>query len=343
MSFEKQHLRHCLLFAFQLKKSAAEAQQMICAALGEAAVSYSTCKKWFQRFKQGNFELRDAERPGQPQKVDDEEMEQLLEADPCRTQSELAVELGVTRQAISKRLHKLGRIHKEGRWVPHQLTDANKSRRYEVAVSLLSRFKKKDFLHKILTCDEKWILYDNPKRRKSWVYPGQPSTSTAKPNIHARKLLLCIWWDQRGVVHYEFLQPGETVTAERYCQQLIRVSDALDAKRPYTGKGRRSVLLLQDNARPHTAKTTVDTITDLGWEILSHPAYSPDFAPSDFHLFRSLQHHLSDSHFTSVDEVHQSLADFINSKQPSFFRGGIRQLPDRWQKCIQHDGDYFPD
>ena len=50
---------------------------------------------------------------------------------------------------------------------------------------LLERHKKKSFLHRIVTGDEKWIHYDNPKREKSYVKPGQPAKSTAKPNIHA--------------------------------------------------------------------------------------------------------------------------------------------------------------
>jgi len=102
--------------------------------------------------------------------------------------------------------------------IPHELSEDNKNRRRDTALTLLPKVRKKDFLHKIIIGDEKCIIYDNPKHRKSLVDPGQPLISTPKPNIHAKKVLLCIWWDWEGVLYYELLQPDETITADRYQQ-----------------------------------------------------------------------------------------------------------------------------
>jgi len=51
-------------------------------------------------------------------------------------------------------------------------------------------------------------------------------------NIHGVKLMLCIWWDQLGVVYYELLQPNEIITEEYYQQQLMQLTRALKQKRP---------------------------------------------------------------------------------------------------------------
>jgi len=61
----------------------------------------------------------------------------------------------------------MGKVQKEGRWVPHEMSEDKKNRRRDTALTLLSKYRKKDFLDKIITDNEKWILYDNSKRRKS--------------------------------------------------------------------------------------------------------------------------------------------------------------------------------
>ncbi len=337
----KEHLREVLLHYFILKKNATEAQRMLVEAYGEYAPSDRTCRTWFERFRSGDFDVSDKERPGQPKKFEDEELRALLDEDSCQTEDKLAESLGVTRQAISKRLHQLGMIQKQGHWVPHKLTERDVERRFFISEQLLQRQKRKGFLHRIVTGDEKWIHYDNPKRKKSWGPPGHASTSTAKQNIHASKLMLCIWWDQLGVVYYELLQPGETVTGELYRRQLMRLSKALKEKRPQYFERHDKVILQHDNARPHVANVVKTYLETLKWEVLSHPPYSPDLAPTDYHLFRSMTHGLEDVHFSSYEEAKNWIDLWIASKDEEFFRHGIRLLPERWEKVIASDGQYF--
>jgi len=184
----KQHLREVLLLYFNQKKSAAESCRLLQETYPEHAPTERTCQLWFRRFKSGDFDIEDKERPGPKKKFEDEELEVLLDHDACQSQEELAETLGVTQGAISHRLKALGMVQKQGNWVPYELKPRDIERRLFTCEQLLQRQNRKGFLHRIVTGDEKWIHYDNPKRRKSWGKPGHASSSTAKSNFMARSL-----------------------------------------------------------------------------------------------------------------------------------------------------------
>jgi len=117
------------------------------------------------------------------------------------------------------------------------------------------------------------LLSENPKWRKSWVDSGHPSTSTSKRNIHGKKIMLCIWWDMKGVVYYELLNHNETINVTFY--QLERLNDELMQKR-LSIANKDEKWSSNDNIRPHVARTIKETLMDLEWEVLQHPAYSLD-------------------------------------------------------------------
>ncbi len=93
--------------------------------------------------------------------------------------------------------------------------------------------------------------------------------------------------------------------------------------------------------RPHIACRTLEKIEELGWERLIDPPYSPDAAPSDYHLFRSLEHSLAGKCFLKVDHVEKHLATYFASKLAEFYRRGIEKLPQKWRKTIDPNRDYF--
>ncbi|GBP68000.1 Mariner Mos1 transposase [Eumeta japonica] len=94
----KRHLRELLIYFFNLKKSAAEAYRLIIEAHNEAALSERTCRKWFHKVKNGDFDVEDKDRSGRPKFYEDAELKELLAEDSSQTQKKLAYTLEVTQQ-----------------------------------------------------------------------------------------------------------------------------------------------------------------------------------------------------------------------------------------------------
>jgi histone-lysine N-methyltransferase SETMAR len=342
MDEQKKHIRHCMLYEFDRGSTAAEATKNIHAAYGEEVVGSSTCCRWFNKFRSGDITLMDKTRSGRPVDFDDEALQALLDADPRQTTRELAEQLSCSHKTVERHLHALGKVHKYGRSVPRQLSTDNLAQRASICASLLFRQRHQPFLEQIITGDEKWVCYVNVRRRRQWLDPGQEPLPDVKSDSHVKKIMLCVWWDMNGVIYFEFLDINQTITADIYSQQLQRLHEVLLEKR-LNLVNQKDVILLHDNATPHVAKLTQQTIEQFGWEALAHPSWSPDLAPSGYHLFLSLRNYLQNKYYEDFDELKSDLTVFLESQPASFFKRGIELLSARWAKVVENNDDYIVD
>ena len=122
-------------------------------------------------FQDGDFSVEDKRHSGQPKKFEDKELEALFEEDQSQTQEVLAESLGVTQQAVSVRLRAMGMIQKQGNWVPYELKPIDVERRFFTCEQLIQRQQRKDFLHRIVTGDEKWIFTTISRRKNTTLSP----------------------------------------------------------------------------------------------------------------------------------------------------------------------------
>ena len=74
--------------------------------------------------------------------------------------------------------------------MPHELTARNLINRIEICDTLLKRNEMEPFLKRLITGDEKWIRYENVKRKRSWSKRGEVTLTTAKPELTASKVIL---------------------------------------------------------------------------------------------------------------------------------------------------------
>ncbi|GBM57973.1 hypothetical protein AVEN_72923-1 [Araneus ventricosus] len=94
----------------------------MCESLGINTVSYDTIKVWFQKFKDGNFDIEDEPRSGHPIEVDCEQLKKITDQDRNVSTRTIALELDVCRKTIVNALKRINVTFNFNRWVPHELT-----------------------------------------------------------------------------------------------------------------------------------------------------------------------------------------------------------------------------
>ena len=231
---------------------------------------------------------------------------------------EIAQALGISHSSVSTILHdRLGMRKLTARWVPKSLSNEQMATRASVCSALLKRFRSKDgFLLRLLTVDVTWVHYYEAENKESrqWVGLGSPRPKKFKTQPSAGKVMATVLWGAKGVVMLDFLPKRSTITGVYYANLLDQLRTAIREKR--RGKLSKGVLLQQDNARVHTCKVAMNAVERNGYELIPHPVYSPDLAPSDFFLFTNLTKNILGLHFRSDEEVVTAVEEWVNGKDP---------------------------
>jgi len=124
---------------------------------------------------------------------------------------------------------------------------------------------------------------------------------------------------------------------EYYSSLLVQLKETLKEKRG--GKVTKGALFLHDEAQAHRALATQKQLAHLGIHFLHHTPYSPDLAPSDYHLFPGLKKQLKVRHFSSDFELIVAAETWLVG-QTSDFLSGLQKLEQRAKKCIELRGEY---
>ena len=116
--------------------------------------------------------------------------------------------------------------------IPHELKENHLTQRINIC-DLLKKCNENDpFLKRLITGDEKWVVYNNVNGKRSRSKPGEPAQTTSKADIHQKKVMLSVWWDYKGIVYFELLPPNRTINSDVSIEQLTKLNKQLKKSSP---------------------------------------------------------------------------------------------------------------
>ena len=225
------------------------------------------------------------------------------------------------------------------KWVPKCLNAYQKHLRFQSSklITELFRCHSNDFLSRLVTTDETWLYHYDPETKQQsmeWRHSGSPRPQKFRVQKSARKFLDSIFWNQDGILLIDYLPKGQTINTEYYSYLVVQLKDILKGKaREKVTKG---VFSLHDNVPAHTQKK----LAYQGFKYLDHPPFSPNLAPSDYHLFSGLKKQLKGRHFSSEAEVIAVAETWLDGQPFECFLSALKRLGQRAKKCIELLGEY---
>ena len=157
---------------------------------------------------------------------------------------------------------------------------------------------------------------------------NSPRPKKARMSKSKIKSMLICCFDSQGIVHKEFVPPGQTVNQTFYRE--IQVAPVRPGIAP-------TWMLHHDNAPCHTAVSINECLAEKHSCGFS-PPYSPDLSPCDFFLFPRLKNHLKWCHFGTLD-IKQSVTDELTGITAEAFQHCYEQWKQHLRLCVAAQGN----
>lgn len=337
-------IKHCFLMG----KNTTKAKQWLDKCYPGTAPSRQTVEYWFAKFKCGETSTDDAARSGRPIDATSEEIATKVHLIVLNDRKIKVREIADMVHISTERVHHILHEHLSmrklfSRWVPRFLTIDQKQHRINDSESNLLLFKHdpKDFVRRYVTMDETWIHHYTPESNQQsaqWFAHGESREQRPRTQQSAGKVLASVFWDAHGILLIDYLETKKTITGQYYANLLDRLNEAIKIKRPHLAK--KKIIFHQDNAPAHTSMIAMAKLHELRYELLPHPPYSPDLAPSDYFLFPNLKRWLQGKKFYTNEEVEWETDVYFEALDKDYYTKGVRMLEKRWTDCIAMKGNY---
>jgi hypothetical protein len=165
---------------------------------------------------------------------------------------------------------------------------------------------------------------ETKEQSKGWRYNGSPHPKKFKTPKSSSEVLAPVFWDIDGILRVDYLERGATIMAKYYIALLDKMKQQLVSK--HRGKLSKGILLHQDIAAPYKTAITRQKLADLHFEVLKHPACSPDLASSDYCLFPNLKKHLKGQKFSSIEEATLAADGWFATQPKEFLLDRLKKL-----------------
>jgi len=154
------------------------------------------------------------------------------------------------------------------------------------------------------------------------------------------KVMMVVFFDWQGVIHYEFVPRDQTVNKEFYLAVLKRLREAVRQKRPQLWTN-QSWVLHHDNAPAHSSFLVHNYMVKNETTVVPQPPYPPDLAPADFFLFPKLKSTLKGRRFDIFDEIQKNSTKELFAIPKEAFQIAFQSWQKRWEQCVASEGNYF--